>query len=380
MGKDFPRQLPPSPAPRTGHCLLRLTRKEPIGNLLPITLKDTGSQELAHLLAPLGVDVGLARRLLAAAVRRSEFPPVGPGLSAAMLEALRANCRIPQVALIDRVESTADGFVRYLFSGEGAGEFEAVRIPLMHRTGDEKYVVCISSQVGCAMGCAFCATGTLGWTRDLMAWEMVDQVRAVASDSTHPVRGVVFMGMGDPMLNYEAAMRAAGILSEPCGMAISAKAITISTVGVIPGIRRFTEQKRPYRLVVSLTSANPSRRAELLPVERSYPTDELMAALREYHAATGRRVILAWIMISGFNTREEDARQLAELTAGLPIKIDLIDVNDPTGRFLPPSAQELVAFRDALRSHVSAPVSRRYSGGSDIAAACGMLAGRSNVL
>ncbi len=145
-------------------------------------------------------------------------------------------------------------------------------------------------------------------------------------------------------------------------MAISAKAITISTVGVVPGIRRFTEQKRPYRLGVSLTSADPSRRAELLPIERTYPTHEVVEALREYHAATGQRVILAWVMISGFNTREEDARQLAELTAGLPIKIDLIDVNDPSGRFVPPSPQELNAFRDLSepksRSKCSLPADR----------------------
>ncbi len=101
-----------------------------------------------------------------------------------------------------------------------------------------------------------------------------------------------------------------------------------------------------------------------------------MAALREYHASTGQRVILAWTMISGFNTREADAQQLAVLTEGLPIKIDLIDVNDPSGTFRPPSARELDGFRDALRKHVAAPVSRRYSGGSDIAAACGMLAGQ----
>lgn len=344
---------------------------------MQITLNDSGSQELAHSLAPLGVDAGLARRLMAAAVRRSQFPPVGPGLSAARAAELRDRCRIPQVVLIERVESPSDGFVRYLFSGEGEGMFEAVRIPLLHRPGAEKYVVCISSQVGCALGCAFCATGALGWTRDLAAWEMVDQVRTVTADSAHPIRGVVFMGMGEPLLNEEAVMRAAGILSEPCGMAIAAKAITISTVGVVPAIRRFTEQKRPYRLVVSLTSADPDRRAELLPVEKSYPTADLMAALRSYHDATGQRVMLAWIMIAGFNTRVEDARQLAALTAGLPVKIDLIDVNDPTGRFKPPDAPEREAFRDALRQHVAAPVSRRYSGGRDIDAACGMLAGRS---
>ncbi len=326
------------------------------------------------MLGPLGIDAGLARRLLAAAVRRSEFPPVGPGLSASTRAALQTHCRIPRVKLLEREESASDGFVRYLFTGEGDGRFEAVRIPLMHRVDEEKYVVCISSQVGCAMGCAFCATGRMGWTRDLAAWEMVDQVRAVAADSAYPVRGVVFMGMGEPMLNDDAVMRAAGILSEPCGMAIAAKAITISTVGIVPGIRRFTEHKRPFRLVVSLTSANPARRAGLLPVEHSYPTPELVTALREYHTATGERVILAWIMIAGFNTREQDAQDLAALTAGLPIKIDLIDVNDSTGRFEPPSTQELNAFRDALRKYVAAPVSRRYSGGRDIAAACGMLA------
>ena len=337
-------------------------------------LNNHGSEALGALLAPLGVAPGLARRLLAAAVKRSEFPPVGPGLSAAMMRVLQAHCRIPTLRLVERVESAADGFVRYLFEGEGAGQFEAVRIPLLHREGDEKHVVCISSQVGCAMGCTFCATGAMGWTRDLAAWEMVDQVRAVADDSEHPVRGVVFMGMGEPLLNEEAVMRAAGILSEPCGMAIGAKAITISTVGIVPAIRRFTEQRRPYRLVVSLTSADPARRAELLPVEQTFPTEELMAALRDYHAATGQRVILAWIMIAGVNTREEDARQLAALTAGLPIKLDLIDVNDASGRFQPPSAEELASFRDALRRHLAAPVARRYSGGRDIDAASGMLA------
>ena len=340
-----------------------------------VTLKDQGSQELALRLAPHGVDAGLARRLLAAAVRRSEFPEVGPGLSASLLARLKECCRIPLLDLVERVESPADGFVRYLFSGDGPGLFEAVRIPLIHRTGNEKYVVCVSCQVGCPMGCAFCATGRLGWTRDLAAWEMVDQVRAVAADSTLPVRGVVFMGMGEPMLNYDSVMRAAGILSEPCGMAIAAKAITISTVGVVAGIRRFTCERRPYRLVVSLTSADPVQRAKWLPVEHENPTAEVVNTLREYHAATGERVIIAWIMMSGFNTREEDARQLAALTAGLPVKIDLIDVNDPTGRYRPPGSVELNAFRDALRRHVQAPIARRYSGGADIAAACGMLAG-----
>ena len=126
-------------------------------------------------------------------------------------------------------------------------------------------------------------------------------------------------------------------------------------------------------MVVSLTTADPRRRAALMPVEQMHPTPELMAALREYHQATGQRVTLAWTLLDGINTRPEDAAQLAELTRGLPVKIDLIDVNDPTGRFRPPAPATLAAFRDALRQHLAAPVARRYSGGSDIHAACGML-------
>jgi 23S rRNA (adenine2503-C2)-methyltransferase len=184
------------------------------------------------------------------------------------------------------------------------------------------------------------------------------------------------MGMGEPFLNYDAVMTATRIMAEPCGLAIAAKAITISTVGIVSGIRRFTKERHPARLVVSLTSADPRQRGALLPVERANPTSDLLEALREYHQATGRRVTLAWTLISGVNCNAEAAQQLADLTRGLPIKLDLIDVNDSAGRFRPPSREELDTFRDALRARLGMPVARRYSGGKDIHAACGMLAGR----
>ena len=129
-------------------------------------------------------------------------------------------------------------------------------------------------------------------------------------------------------------------------------------------------------MIVSLTSADPERRRSVMPVATTQPLPELMDAIREYHAGSGRRVTLAWTMISGFNTREADAVQLAEWVGDLPITLDLIDANDATGRFRPPSAEELGAFRDALRKHLRQPVARRYSGGADIHAACGMLAAK----
>lgn len=342
----------------------------------PILLKDLTAEQLCERLSHLGVRPRQARQIHAAVVRRGTLPDNDEGISARTLDDVRRATAIPHLALVDKAISPQDGFAKYLFRGDGPDAFEAVRIPLLHRPEDCKYVVCVSCQVGCAMGCVFCATGRMGFRRNLAAWEIVDQVVKIQADSHHPVRGVVFMGMGEPMLNYEAVIQAARILSESCGLAIGAKAITISTVGIVPAIRRFTAEGHSYRLVVSLNASDPEQRRELMPVEKLHPTAELVQALHDYHRATGRRMVLAWTMIAGVNTRAEDARRLAELLRGLPVKLDLIDVNDPTGRFWPPSPEELNVFRDALSQWLGAPVARRYSGGRDVHAACGMLAGR----
>jgi len=340
-----------------------------------ITLKDLAAADLTAALAPLGVSPFAARRIHMAVLRDDAFPEAIACVSKQALRATRAATTLPHLTQIDKTVSPTDGFAKYLFGGNGPDPFEAVRIPLLHNPDAPRYIVCVSSQVGCAMRCAFCATGRLGFRRNLAPWEIVDQVVKIRADSPHPIGGVVFMGMGEPMLNYDAVMQAARILSEPCGLAIAGKAISISTVGIIPGIRRFTAERRPYRLVISLTSADPNQRRTLLPIEAAYPTPNLIDALRDYHTATRRRVLLAWVMMSGINTRPQDAQQLAALTRGLPIQLDLIDVNDPSGRFQPPSDAERNAFRDALRTHLGMPVARRYSGGRDIHAACGMLAG-----
>jgi 23S rRNA (adenine2503-C2)-methyltransferase len=344
-----------------------------------ILFKDHTSEGMQARLADLGVTPRLARRLQSIILRDKDgaVPGTLPEVPRRVLEAVRQHTRIPRLTLLEKVISPVDGFAKYLFQGDGPDPFEAVRIPLLHRPGDEKYVVCVSSQVGCAMGCVFCATGKMGFRRNLAAWEIVDQVLHIRDDSPHPVRGVVAMGQGEPFLNYENVMRAAEVLSEPSGPAIEGKAITISTVGIVPAIRRFTAERRPHRLIVSLTAADPGKRRELLPVvEAVHPLPELMDAIREYHAATGRRVILAWTLIRGVNTSPEDARRVAELTAGLPVQMDLIDVNDATGEFLPPSDDERKRFRDALSAELGMPVVRRYSGGKDIRGACGMLAGQ----
>jgi len=358
-----------------------LTQPHTFGNLSlmssdPITAFT--SQQLVERYSTLGMTLRLARRLQSFALRHGAWPEDDTTLSPRWLARVQQTLHIPVLKVIDRCVSPSDGFTKFLFESADGARFETVLIPLLNRPDHPRAVVCVSSQVGCAMGCAFCATGRMGFTRNLAPWEIVAQVAHVRRTLTYPVSGVVFMGMGEPLLNYDAVIQAAKIFSEPSGLAISAKAITLSTVGIVPAIRRLTREGHAYRLVVSLTSADPVKRLGVMPVEASCPSAELRAALADYHAATGRRVTLAWTMIAGFNTGEEDARQLAAWVGDLPVQLDLIDVNDATGRFAPPGDAERNVFRDALRVHLAAPVIRRYSGGKDIQAACGMLAATDN--
>jgi 23S rRNA (adenine2503-C2)-methyltransferase len=326
--------------------------------------------EFAAEAAPLGLDARQARRVYAHVAARGRRDFEVRDVARGKLERLRAAFALPSLDVVDR-RRAADGFVKYLFRLADGLEVEAVRIPLF----DEKYTLCISSQAGCALACAFCATGRMGFQRNLKTWEIVEQVRVVREEADRPVRGVVFMGMGEPLLNYDAVVRAARILSHPVGLAIDARKITISTAGVVPAIRRFTAERLPFRLAVSLTAATTRKRRSLMPVEETWPLDELMAAVREHAAATRDRVMLEYVAIAGVNCGADDAAALVELLRGVPVRFNIIEVNDASGAFAPPSEAELRAFRDAL-APLGQPIVRRYSGGKDAHAGCGMLAAR----
>ncbi len=344
-------------------------------NQTVVNLKSFTSANLEEHFRELKLNEGLGRRVQSALYKEdlSHLPEHFEGFKKESWIKVLPTLKISHLECLSSEESPFDGFRKYLFRGEGSEKFEAVRIPLLHRPGDEKYIVCVSSQVGCAAGCVFCATGKMGFKRNLKVWEIVDQVVQIQRDSQHPIRGVVFMGMGEPFLNYENVIQAARIFSDPCGLGISAKAVTISTVGVVPMIKKFRQENLKNRLIVSLTSAIDSKRDELLPMNLNYPIASIMQELVSYQAKFKRRVGLAWTMMSGVNLDREEAKALASVTQGLKILIDLIPVNDATGRFLPPSEEEYRAFRSYLSEEVGCPIVRRYSGGSDIRAACGML-------
>ena len=265
-----------------------------------------------------------------------------------------------------------DGFRKYLFALPDGARVEAVRIPLY----DTHHVVCVSSQAGCAMACAFCATGRLGLTRSLRSWEIVAQVLHVRSDSERPVTGVVFMGQGEPFLNYDEVLDAAYALCDPAGGRIDARRISISTVGIVPMIRRYTAEGHKFRLCVSLNAAIPWKRGALMPVEQGFPLEELLDAIRE-HAAERGRVTLEYVMMAGVNMGPEDAAALGAALRGIPVRLNPIAVNDASGKFRAPTEAEWNAFRDLLAVALPGqPIVRRYSGGQDRHAACGMLASK----
>jgi 23S rRNA (adenine2503-C2)-methyltransferase len=286
---------------------------------------------------------------------------------------------LPVLQLLESVRSPTDGFEKLLFRTHDGLSIESVVIPLEK---EGSCTLCISSQVGCPMGCSFCATARLKERRNLETWEIVDQFlqgRKIASSRGLNVTGAVFMGMGEPFLNYERVIAAAQVLCYPAHKGISGKSITISTVGIIDKIQAYTAANFPFRLSISLGAAYDEKRALLVPIAARTPVNDVMQAARSYALRKNTRINLAYVCVSGVNVSIEDAKELGKLIGDTPVRIDLISVTDPTGRFMPPTEVELSRFRDALRLYVGQPVVRRYSGGADINAACGTLAGQSLV-
>ena len=346
--------------------------------------------DLSALLHAAGVPApeGDARRVLARLISegRSDAVPRG-GLRRVVVDALAAHSW-SRPTVVERVPDS-DGGLRYVFHADDGALFDVVRIPL-HVSG--RYSVCLSSQVGCAMQCAFCATGKLGLTRNLSAAEIIGAFLVVRDDlrDAEPesrVTGAVFMGQGEPLHNYEAVLQAAHVLRDPCGGRIASEAISISTVGLVPAIRRFALERQPFRLILSLTSADPTVRRRLLPVAGRHDLAELAEALSLVHEAQGDRVTLAWVLLGGVNTDPAEVERIRAAFGHLPLRINLIDVNanpvSPDGEtsgetFRRATDEERNTFMDALQV-LKSPVVRRYSVGRDQNAACGMLAARTAV-
>jgi 23S rRNA (adenine2503-C2)-methyltransferase len=270
--------------------------------------------------------------------------------------------------------ASSDGLTRkYLLRLDDAQTVETV---LMGYTG--RYTVCVSTQAGCAMGCVFCATGQMGFVRHLTAGEIVAQVlhcRAVlrAEAAGNALRNLVLMGMGEPLHNYDAVMAALEIITDRRGINLGPARISISTVGVVPGILRLAREQRPYGLAVSLHGATEAERSALVPASKRWPLAELIAACSEYGARTGRRIFFEWTLIAGKNDSPATAARLAALLRGIDAHVNLIPLN-PTGNFdgLATPAEAVGIFQRVLRD-AGFPATVRQRRGIDVAAGCGQL-------
>ena len=273
-----------------------------------------------------------------------------------------------------REVASADGYTRkFVLRFADGREIETV---LMGYEG--RHTACISSQMGCAMGCVFCATGKMGLVRHLTAGEIVGQVhflnKILAEDGKAPIRNIVMMGMGEPLHNFVPLTNALEILTDPRGPGLSPARISISTVGHVPGIRKLAKLKQNYSLSISLHGASDEERGALIPINKRWPIAELLGACRDYTEETGRKVFIAWTLIEGANDSDDHARRLAEILKGMEVHVNLIPLN-PTEDFdgRPPSEERTLAFLEIVRDAAGVPVTIRQRRGIDVGAGCGQL-------
>jgi 23S rRNA (adenine2503-C2)-methyltransferase len=339
------------------------------GRPVPLTRFDLSSEDLGRLLA--GEPAYRVRQLAEGLYVRGDEPHEMTALPAALRTRLTEIAELrPALTLAAESRSEGDDTVKWLWQLHGGATVETV---LMHYP--DRTTVCVSTQAGCAMACSFCATGQAGFTRQLSAGEIVEQVmraRRAAAASGRRLGNVVFMGMGEPLANYANVWTAVTRLHDDVG--ISARHLTISTVGVVPGIHRLAGEQLPVNLAVSLHAANDDLRNQLVPINRTYPLDVLIDACEGYLASKRRRISFEWALIDSVNDTAADVRELAQIARPLGAHVNLIPLNPTPGYAVrgtsPRGVQEFRARLDAAGVNVTI----RRNRGTSIDAACGQLA------
>ncbi|MBI3988066.1 MAG: 23S rRNA (adenine(2503)-C(2))-methyltransferase RlmN [candidate division NC10 bacterium] len=267
-------------------------------------------------------------------------------------------------------DRSRDGARKFLFGLEDGKQIESVLIP-----DEDRMTACLSTQAGCALACAFCLTGVMGFQRHLEAWEIIGQIPALQErlQSEGRITHLVLMGMGEPLHNYEATVKALRVMTEKEGLAFSPRRITLSTVGLPKALEKLGEEGIGVNLAISLHAPTDDLRDQLVPINRRYPLKELLEACRAYPLPPRRRLTFEYVLLDGVNDRIEDAKELAVLLQGLRCKINLIPLNEaPEIPFKRPSRERLLAFQQVLHDQ-GYTATLRESRGWDISAACGML-------
>lgn len=300
--------------------------------------------------------------------KRAESFEEMTNLPADLRKSLSENCEIPGIAIRRKLVSRIDGTIKYLYEFSDGQTVESVLMQYQHG-----YSLCISTQVGCRMGCRFCASTLLGLERSLTPAEMLNEVYMAGKDSGQKISSVVLMGIGEPLDNFENVMDFLEILSSPQGLNLSLRHVSLSTCGLVDGIYRLMEKKLQLTLSISLHAPNDEIRSQTMPINNKYPMDELISACRDYFRHTGRRISFEYALIEGVNDTPSCAQQLCRKLEGLSAHVNLIPVNPVKERNFQRSSRERIRqFQKILeQNHVNATVRREL--GSDINAACGQL-------
>lgn len=339
----------------------------------PVDIKNLTLEELTVFLAGLGKERFRAGQIMRWIYRRgvtefSEMTDLAKSLREELEERAFVSSLVPET-----MEESRDGTRKYLFRLADGETVETVRIPME----GERATLCISTQVGCAMGCSFCLTGTFGLVRNLDTAEIVNQVAAAIAEA--PVNNIVLMGMGEPLHNLENVIKALEILLMPQGLDFSPRKITLSTAGLVPEMLEFGNRLR-VNLAVSLNATTDEVRDSLMPINRRYPLRELMAACRAYPLQPRQRITFEYILIRDINDTDQDARRLVKLLHGIQAKVNLIPFNEhPRSVFRAPTRERVEAFQTCLLNKDVVAI-RRVGKGQDISAACGQLKGKLETL
>ena len=330
-----------------------------------------------------GLLISEARKVVSHVHRDLPLPRAASWIRRGFMDAVLAKAHVPTLEVAREQRSQEDPFMKLALSLADGAVIETVRIPLEK---EGRFTVCVSSQVGCALGCTFCATGRMGLRRNLEAWEIVEQVRAVRRtldrERSERVHGVVFQGMGEPLANIERVLAAIRVLSDPCAMSVDARNITVCTSGLPAGIVRLAQEAPRVRLGLSVGSARGPVRRSLMPIDAAHSLRDVFEAAVFHAKTTGLSPMWAVTLLAGVNDTPDDGRELAQLATefaartGRRPRISVIPYNSITKEddpFARASIDAEAGFREALRDGGFAS-HKRYSGGGDVAAACGQLA------
>ena len=329
-------------------------------------IKSMTQQELSQFLKELGEPAFRAKQVFTWLHRGAASFDEMTNLSKSLREKLKGRCFITVPVVARKQESRLDGTIKYLWELSDGNCIETVLMQYHHGN-----TVCISSQVGCRMGCAFCASTIAGKVRDLRPSEMLDQVMFTQLDSGRTVSNIVLMGIGEPLDNMANVLRFLELVNHPDGMNIGMRHISLSTCGVVPGIDALAEQQLQLTLSVSLHAPDSETRSRIMPVNRAYDVELLFDACHRYFEKTGRRISFEYAMIDGVNDNDWQADLIAKKLRGMPGPVNLIPLNDVVESPYKPS-RRVAAFQKRLESHGITATVRRSLGG-DIDASCGQL-------